>query len=147
MASSTTRRATAAKSPALRFPLARVDRGLDDNDHVKCLGDDEWHNVGELRSGIHQDDDRALAAECAPPDPYAEPLQTLRAAAATPLSTFESQWKASRLRDLEAEAAAVVAEVAAVPRMTAAEEAELASYAPPSPYAAGIKALRAKRTR
>jgi hypothetical protein len=77
----------------------------------------------------------------------ADVASKLRAATATSLSRFADEWKAERLRDLEREAAEVAAEVAAVPRMTAAEQADLASYRPPDPYAAGIKALREKKTR
>lgn len=29
---------------------------LDENDHVKCLGDNEWHTVRELRTGVHQEE-------------------------------------------------------------------------------------------
>jgi len=83
----------------------------------------------------------------AAPNPYEHGLKTLRAATATPLSTFEDRWKADRLREVTATRTALDAEVASVPRMTAAEKAELAAFTPPNPYEAGIKALRAKETR
>lgn len=82
-----------------------------------------------------------------PPDAYGPGLAKMRAANATPESRFEDEYKERRLAELEREHAASTARVAAVPRMTAAEEAELARYAPPDPYAAGLAALREKKAR
>jgi hypothetical protein len=45
------------------------------------------------------------------PDIYGSGLAKLRAAAATPVSTFEDQYRASRLRDLEATRATLDAEL------------------------------------
>jgi hypothetical protein len=88
-----------------------------------------------------------LAAEAeAAPNPYAAGIAKLRAASATDLSRFEADYKRRRLDDVMAMRAALDAEEPQ-PRMTAAEEAALASYAPPDPYAAGLKALREKKTR
>jgi hypothetical protein len=82
-----------------------------------------------------------------PLDPYAASLATLKAAAATPLSTFEDEYKASRLRELAVTRAALDAHFAAATglRLTAAELAEIPD--PPDPYAAGIKALQLKAAR
>jgi hypothetical protein len=91
--------------------------------------------------------DACLCVSCAelrdleaatPPNPYA---------AVTPLRavepTFEQEWKASRHPDHEAEHARTAAHLDAnpSPRLTAAETEP---YAPPNPYAAGIKALQEK---
>jgi len=105
-------------------------------------------DAAELRTNLssEEDDVNDKANNYAPPDPYAAGLAQLRAATATPLSTFEDQYKASRLRELAAEydRAAAHLEVNPSPRLTAAEATE---YAAPNPYEAGLKALRAKKTR
>ena len=77
-------------------------------------------------------------ADYTPPDSYAPGIATLRAASSTPESRFEDQWKADRLRELEVEHRSLDA-LAPEARLTAAE---LAQYAPPDPYAEGIKALQ-----
>jgi hypothetical protein len=82
------------------------------------------------------DDDHIPAA----PNPYEQGLKTLRAATATDASRFEDEWKASRLRELEATRTALDAETPE-PRLTTAE---LAEWTPPNAYAAGIKALQMK---
>jgi hypothetical protein len=84
-----------------------------------------------------------LAAAAKAPDPYAAPLAAMRAAAATPLRKFEDDFKAARLAGLEATRTALAADEPEA-RVGAVE---LAAYAPPDPYAAGLKALRAKETR
>jgi hypothetical protein len=73
-------------------------------------------------------------------NPYAADLAKLRAAAATPLSTFEDQFKAARLHDVEKTRAALDAKEPQ-PRITAAE---LAEYAPPDPYKAGLDKMRSE---
>jgi hypothetical protein len=93
----------------------------------------------ELRTAEHTDGD----APASPPKPYEGGLNQLRAAAA-PLSTFESGYREARLRDLEAMRTKLDAEEP-TPHLTTAEE--LASYAPPDPYAAAIKALRERKRR
>ena len=94
------------------------------------------------RHYLHEE---ALRQDAAPPNGYKVGLAALRAATATPARDFEDRYKAARLRDLEAEATrrAGAAEAPA-PRMTSAE---LAPYAAPDSYEAGLKALRAKETR
>jgi hypothetical protein len=71
-------------------------------------------------------------------------LKKLRAASSTPERSFEELWKAARLRALEIEHAAIEAQIAAnpFPRLTAAE---LAPYAAPDPYKAGLDKMRAKK--
>jgi hypothetical protein len=117
---------------------ALCDQTLHPDDHVMRLGDNEWHTVRELRA--------AAAKEFEPPKAYERDVRQMRAASATDLSRFEVDYKASRLRELAAEYAEIDAHLEAnpSPRLTAAE---LAEYAPPDPYEAGIKALRAKATR
>ena len=83
-----------------------------------------------------------LAAAAKAPDPYAAPLAAMRAAAATPLRKFEDDFKAARLAGLEATRTALAAE-----EPEARVGAELTACAPPDPYEAGLKALRAKQTR
>jgi hypothetical protein len=118
------------------------------------LGDNEWRTVRELRAaasrgalriGIHQDA-ADVEPDYAPVDPYGPHFAKLRAAAATPLSTFEDEYKATRMRDLAATRRALDAEEPP-PRMTAAEKAELAAFTPPNAYETGIKALQEKRRR
>src|SRR5262245_3405566 len=80
------------------------------------------------------------------PDPYRREVAARAAASSTELSTFESRWKADRLRDLAAGHERVDAHLAATPptRMTTAE---LATARPPDPYAAGIKQLQKENAR
>jgi hypothetical protein len=82
-------------------------------------------------------------ADYAPPDPFTRELAVLKAASATPLSTFEDEYKASRREALATESHQRDDHFAAhpSPRLTLAE---LADYAAPDPYAAGIKALQLK---
>ena len=99
---------------------------------------DEWHADRQLRTACagtashHQEETEMDHAT--PPDPYTEGLQRLRAATAAPAETFEDRYKAERLRELYQTRAALDAE-APRPRMTAAEEAALAAYRAPNPYA------------
>jgi hypothetical protein len=78
--------------------------GLHDDDHVTRLGSGRWDRVGDLRAsllrGAEANDD---LAKFKPPNPYEKGLAALRAASATPRSTFEERWKEARRRDLEAE--------------------------------------------
>jgi hypothetical protein len=78
-----------------------------------------------------------------PPDAFAADIIKRREAEPTPESRFAEQYKAARLRELDAEHAEIDASIAAAPqpRLTAAE---LAEWDPPDPYAAGIKALQLK---
>jgi hypothetical protein len=76
-----------------------------------------------------------------PPDVYGPHLAKLRTAAA-PLSTFESDFKTARLRDLEATRRALDGETPEPPM--SAEE--LSKFSPPNPYA-GVKALQEKKKR
>jgi hypothetical protein len=77
------------------------------------------------------------------PNGYKVGLAALRAAASTPASTFEDQYKANRQREVMATRRTLDAETPE-PRMTAAE---LAEFAPPDVYEAGIKALQEKKRR
>ena len=85
-----------------------------------------------LRTNIRQED--TVKNDYTPPDSYAPSLAKLRAANATPESTFAEQYKADRLRELDAEYARVELRAAQQPRpcLTAAE---LATFSPPNPYA------------
>jgi hypothetical protein len=78
----------------------------------------------------------------APPDPYQREIAQLKAAEATDLSRFEDAYKRASLDD----AMAMRAKLDCVEprRMTAAEEAELAQYAPPDPYKAGLDKMRSE---
>jgi len=88
----------------------------------------------------------ATATDYAPPDPCTEPLKQLRAAAtAAPEQTFEDRWKADRLRAMNATRAVLDANPVSIPRLTAAERAELAAYAPPDGYGLALKALKEAR--
>lgn len=80
----------------------------------------------------------------APPNAYEPRLAQLRAAAA-PLSTFESDYKAARLRDLQAMRDKLDAEEPQGPPLTTAEE--LARYAPADPYRDAIRVLKEKEAR
>jgi hypothetical protein len=83
------------------------------------------------------------------PNPYSHPLAALRAAVAkapTPFEQFEARWKAARLRQLELEQPHLDADAADAVRTLAEHRREaqvdLAGYAPPDPYAAGLKAMQ-----
>ena len=117
--------------------------GLDDNDHVKCLGDSEWRTVRDLRTNSVQEN---AAEDCSPPDPYEQGLEKLRDATATDASRFEDNYKTERFRALEREHAAIQTQSDAdpFPRLTAAE---LAEYRAPDPYKAGLDKLRSKTER
>jgi hypothetical protein len=87
-----------------------------------------------------QDDDIPHA-----PDPYESGLKKLRTAHATAESTFAADYRQRGLRDLQAMRDKLDAEQPErAPRLTAAE---LSQYAPPDPYAAGLKALREREKR
>jgi hypothetical protein len=107
----------------------------------------EHHRAAERRAAErHTSQDTNINnrfASSVPPDPYAEGLKRLRATAETLAPTFEDAWKAARRDALAAEYAnhAARAEPTRLPRLTAAQ---LAQYAPPDIYAAGIKALQSK---
>jgi hypothetical protein len=74
------------------------------------------------------------------PDPYAEGVKQLRAAAATHETTFEARYKAERLAAL----LAAEAEDDGTLRVAAIDDDDyVADYEPPDAYAAGIKALQA----
>jgi len=94
--------------------------------------------TAELRTAENND-----AKSYAPPDPYAYELKTLRTAATSRLSVYESKFRALRLAALQETRAALDSETPESP-MSAAE---LSKFPPPNPYAAGIKALRDKKTR
>lgn len=78
------------------------------------------------------------------PDGYAAALAKLRAANATPESTFADRYAAERTRALDDEHARHAARLAErpTPRLTAAE---LSTYAPPNGYAAGLAALKKEK--
>jgi len=103
----------------------------------QCPICDEHFRALEHSTDEHTDDEPRYP----PPTPY--DFTQLRAAAAPP-STFEADYKAARLRDLEAMRKKLDAE-APTPRLTSAEE--LATYTPPDPYAAAIKALKDREQR
>jgi hypothetical protein len=86
----------------------------------------------------------------AAPRPYDAPLKARVAANVTPEREFENTYKARRLAEFAAEYARTDAhrEANPSPRLTAAEAAEFHErYRAPDPYAAGLKALRAKEKR
>ena len=111
---------------------------LDDDDHVKALGDDTWHTVRELRTQQQQQDQEDHMNDDYTPtaDPYRDDLAKLRAASPPALSTFEEAYKAARLTDLEETRKALDAEDLKPARLTAAE---LSEYTPPNGYAAALK--------
>jgi hypothetical protein len=85
---------------------------------------------------------RALdEATATPVNGYDAPLAALRAAGA-PLSTFETNYRAARQREMDAMRESLDAEARA-PHLTTAEE--LATATPPNPYEKGLAALRAQR--
>lgn len=96
----------------------------------------------ELRTAVPQNTVTA-AEDYTPRDPYEPYLSTLRAAAPTPESKANDDYKIARTLELAAEATELDAHIAATPqaRMTAAE---LAEYEPVDSYAEGIKALQAQ---
>jgi len=81
------------------------------------------------------------ALDCTPPNPYTHGLTALRAATATPESTFEDRWKAERLAALSTEHRDIAASIAAAPqpRLTAAQVAE---FAPPNSYQVALAAMK-----
>jgi hypothetical protein len=84
------------------------------------------------------------------PEGYTPALAAIKAASATPLSTFEDRWKASRLAALAAEDAQLTVLRAAhgIPEPESElRTLDVEAYAPPDIYAAGIKALREKEGR
>jgi hypothetical protein len=76
------------------------------------------------------------------PEPYDAGLTKLRADAVL-LSTFEADFRAARQADLDSMRRLLDSETP--PTLVTAEA--LSKYAPPNPYAAGIKALQEKKTR
>jgi hypothetical protein len=81
------------------------------------------------------------------PDPYQKELAALRAASATPETTFEDSLKADRMRDLAAEHRRLDAHVDAHRAETLRTAAGRQSYPPPNPYEGGIKQLRERDAR
>jgi hypothetical protein len=64
----------------------------------------------------------------------------------SPELKFENEMKATRFAAIEREAAARAAEVAEVPRMTAAAEAELAKYRAPNSYEEPLRKMKEGRS-
>ena len=56
-----------------------------------------------FRTNIHRADDDTDDTSYTPPNPYADGIAKLRAAAETPESSFVERYKADRLRELEEE--------------------------------------------
>jgi hypothetical protein len=106
---------------------AILDPTVSDDDLIRDRQSDGAIAVGEVRATLR-------AASAASRDGYAPALAKLRSAAE---SSFAQEWKAQRLRDLEAEAARRPAPPE--PRLTAAE---LKSYAAPNSYQIAIDAMR-----
>jgi hypothetical protein len=99
--------------------------------------------VAKHRCPKCQPDAVTTAEAFAAPDPYAADIAKLRAAAATPASTFEAGWKADRLATLDAERAAGAALKPGKPaRLTAAESS---TYAPPNGYRIALDAMKENR--
>ena len=97
---------------------------------------------GGLRASLHLREDH-MTDHYAPPDPYENDLKKLRAAATTPLSTFEERYKAERLRELEAEYAerdALRPAQRPEPRVT-----DLSAFVPPDPYRAALDKMKEDR--
>lgn len=118
-----------------------VFRTAQKDDTVTAVHEAEtWYRVGDVRGPGHGHTVPTMEASMTI-DPYAEPLKQMRAAAATPESTFEVRWKAERLAALAAEQQRRDAE-RHEPRFVAAED--LAKYRAPDSYAAALKALREK---
>jgi hypothetical protein len=125
-----------------------ADPTLDDNDLVKDVTDPGWYvTVGELRDIIQPQNDQIVAGAYLPPDPYAKDLAALRAAEATPESTFEEEWKKRRLSEFEAEARQRDAHIATHPSPPRLTTAELKTYAPPDPWKADLEKLRERDAR
>ena len=108
--------------------------------HGNCDRNSQCPKCDEHFAALQGQDDDIPPA----PDPYESGLKKLRAAAAT-LSTFEADYKAARMRELEAMRDKLDSEQPErAPRLTAAE---LSQYSPPDPYREGLEALRAKAMR
>jgi len=87
------------------------------------------------------------AGRFAPPDAYEPQLKQLRAACATPDSTFEEKWKADRLRELNAEHARLEAS-SATHRAAMSRAAEgRTTYPIPNSYEADLQKLRERDAR
>jgi hypothetical protein len=114
--------------------IRALTAGLNDNDHVKCVGDTEWHHVGALRAQLrnndHQENRIMPNNDFTPPDGYRAAVCELRAAIATLTPDFELRWRDDRLRELQEMRDALDAGPQA-PRLTAAEEVEAT---PPDGY-------------
>jgi hypothetical protein len=93
--------------------------------------------VAELRAAQEVRIERGEA-----PDSFAAGLLEL----APPLSTFEEQLKASRLKALEAERADVLAHEGPH-RFTTLDASDLERYRPPNPYTQAIAALKEREAR
>jgi hypothetical protein len=93
--------------------------------------------------------DAVTAAEA--PDPYAVPIAAIRAASATPLSTFEADLKVQRLAALAAEDAQLAVMRAArgmpEPEIRTLSTEEIDAYRPPDPYREGLRTLLEKEGR
>ena len=87
---------------------------------------------------------RAATEDFSAPDSYAPSVAKRRAAEATPASRFAEEYKAARLRELDAEYAEMTARHAAAPRprLTAAQVVE---FTPPDPYRIALDKMKGDR--
>ena len=110
---------------------------------------DEW----SFRAGILYEDQKCTCDRCTAqhettmtaPNPYERDIAALRGASATAATTFEENFKKMRQREFARARAAI--DATPRPRLTVAETADLAQYAPPDPYEKDLRALRAKEGR
>lgn len=85
--------------------------------------------------------DTIMENDYTPPNPYAIGITALRAAMATPLSTFEDGWKADRLRELAADE--TFTQGNGLPGKPFADRTE--DFEPPNGYALALAALKENR--
>ena len=104
-----------------------------------CLGcakcDPQYHNKRAAKRALQlrTNKENTMKTDYSPIDSYAPAIARLREAAATPASRFAEEYAAKRTKELaDSRAASAAIKPTKTPRMTAAQ---VATYAPPNPYA------------
>lgn len=96
---------------------------------------------GELRTNVHFQED--IMTDYTPIDPYAAGLAKIRAASATPESTFAERYAAERTREFAEMRASSTASPRVQPRRLTTAEA--AQYTPPDPYRPALDKMRSEQ--
>lgn len=115
-----------------------LDPALNDADHVKAVGEDTWHRVGDLRRTLrtnsqHSEDTTMNDV----PDGYAAHIDAFR----SPEQRLAAEQKAAAFNAIDRAASDIATDVSASLRALRAANS-LDAYTPPDPYAEALKARR-----